>query len=109
MIRRFVRWLVGDPRCLFRLSDEERQGMMQATLIAGLMVETLLLVGAFLYNERFFANHGVRSQLASEALPLIVSLMKIQLGAVAAIALGDLVSIKIGEWFEMRRNGEAGG
>ena len=108
MIGRIVIWTFKGLREPLRLDRAERQTMMQFGLLVGILVLTACAIALFDYDHRFYDAHGVHSRLAEEGLGYLRWLMVGHVAAIAVIAIGDVVSVTIGDWLSLRRGDPSG-
>lgn len=94
-------WRRGFPS----LQCEQRQTFALIALALGELALTLLWVALYAYDFHVIHRHGEASALAATGQQYIWRLMLAHAAAMAVIAIGDVVSARVGEWFEIKRKG----
>ena len=92
-------WRHGFPS----FACEQRQTFALMALALGELALTLLWVALYAYDFHTIHLHGKGSALAIAGQKYIWRLMIAHAAAMAVIAIGDVVSARIGEWFEIKR------
>ena len=87
------------------LACEQRQTLALLALALGEFALTLLWVALYAYDFHVVHLHGQASALAQAGQQYIWRLMAAHAGAMAIIAIGDVVSARVGDWFEIKRKG----
>ena len=95
-------WQRGFPS----LACEQRQTFALIALALGELALTLLWVALYAYDFHVVHMHGEASALAQAGQQYIWRLMAAHAGAMAVIAIGDVVSARVGDWFEIKRKGD---
>ena len=81
----------------------QRQTFALMALALGELALTLLWVALYLYDFHAIHIHGETSALAIAGQRYLWRLMIAHAATMGIIAIGDVVSARIGEWFEIRR------
>ena len=85
------------------LNCAQRQAFALLSLFLGEVALTGLWVGLYLFEWLMHdLGHG-HATISEEGQQIIWRLMAIHAGSMAVIAIGDIVSARIGDWFEIKR------
>lgn len=87
------------------MNDSQRQTFAFLSLFLGEVVLTLLWIGLYGYDAHYANEHGIEkaSTLVIKGQDLIGKLMMFHAGTMGFIAIGSIVSARIGDWFEIKR------
>ena len=95
----------GSMAMLLTLEVESVEAVTQLALALGEFALTLLWVALYAYDFHAVHLHGQASALAQAGQQYIWRLMAAHAGAMAIIAIGDVVNARVGDWFEIKRKG----
>lgn len=87
------------------LECRQRQTFALVALALGELAMTLLWIALYAYDFHSIHLHGNPSGLAIMGQQYIWRLMMAHAAAMAVIAIGDVVSARLGDWFEIKRKG----
>ena len=92
------------------LNCSQRQTFALVSLFLGEVALTGLWIGLYAFEYMMHRELGVHSEISEEGQKILWRLMAIHAGAMSLIAIGDIVSARIGDWFEIKRgsNDETG-
>lgn len=94
-MRSWIRW----PE----MTADQRQTFAFLALFVGEAVLTLLWVGLYVFEWLMHQYFDVHSEMATQGQDIVWRLMAIHAGIVGAIALGQIVSISILDFFKISR------
>lgn len=101
--------IVAGARSLLRSFPEfnlqQRQTLALFSLALGEVILTGLWVGLYGFEWAMHAHFDLHAELTTRAQEIIWQLMIAHVIAIAFIAIGDVVSAKVGDFFEFRRGG----
>lgn len=95
-------WRRGFPS----LDCEQRQTFALGALFFGEVALTAMWLGLYLYELHLVHAHAMTSSLAKQGQIYIWRLMLAHAAAMAIVAIGDVVSARVGDWLEIKRKGD---
>ena len=86
------------------MNENERQTFAFLSLFGGQVVLTALWIGLYAYHYHFAHEHkGLSPDLVEEGQAIVWKLMAILAITTALIAIGGIVSARVGDFFDIKR------